>query len=292
MGNIESHMDEPYLRNFFGDGEGFSAIRLMKDKLTGVPAGYAFVDFPSNHQAKQFLEKYNNRPMPGSKGVFRLNWAQYSSTRSTGGPEYSLFVGDIAGDVTEDMILKAFKMKFPSCTSMKIMTDPNSGYSKGYGFIKFSNSTEADLAAEDMQGVYIGSKPIRISKASYAATKNKPMEEMLQHDQQHHHQHHQQHHASSNNDWSQYYSQQQQPAYTPYNFAMDPQALAAYQQHQNTYSLFTSENQYPNSSDNNFFVKSHDIQSDNRNFVNARVNTLSSELSTTSWAQAQVRGLK
>jgi len=303
MGNIETHMDEPYLRNFFGE-EGYSAIRLMRDKQTGVPAGYAFVDFPSHHQAKQFLEKYNGRPMPGSKGAFRLNWAQYSTSRSTAGPEYSLFVGDIASEVTEDIILKAFRVKFPSCTSMKIVMDPTSGYSKGYGFIKFSNQAEADLAAEDMQGVYIGSKPIRISKAAYSAAKNKPMEEMTQplnrqQHQQHYQNHnqnlHQQHHpnSSTNVNWNQYPTQQQQPqeVYNP-NYAMDPQAMAAYQQHQNAYSLFTVENQYPGTTDINFFVKAHDIQSDNRNFVNARVNTFNSELSSSSWAQVQMRGLK
>jgi len=291
MGIIESYMDESYLRNFFGD-DGYSAIRIMKDKQTGVPAGYAFVDFPSNQLAKQFLEKYNNRPMPGGKSYFRLNWAQYSSSRPTAGPEYSLFVGEIGSDVTEDMILRAFKLKFPSCTSMKIVSDPNSSnHAKGYGFIKFSNQGECDIAAVEMQGVYIGSRPIRISKATHA-NKNKTMDEpslsntQTQTQLQSHTQQHNTYNIpySTNMGWNDY-------TYGTTNFGnmMDPQSFT---QHQNTYSLFTVENQYPNTTDINFFVKAHDTQTDNRNFVTTRANTLSSELSSGSWVHVQNRGLK
>jgi RNA recognition motif-containing protein len=229
--------------------------------------------------------------MPGSSVPFRLNWAQYSNnnTNKPAGPEFSLFVGDIAFDVTEDMVVAAFKAKFPSCTSMKIVMDPQTGHSRGYGFVKFSNQREADLAAEDMQGVYIGSKPIRISQAAYANNKSKsPMD-----DQPSNGGHHIDHTASTNIDWTQYlYKQHAYGAMNLSNPMMDPQAMAAYQQHQNSYSLLTVENQYPPSSDINFFVRSHDIQTDNRNFVNARVNTLISELSSGSLAHVQSRGLK
>jgi RNA recognition motif-containing protein len=292
MGNIESYMDESYLRNYFGD-EGFSQIKLIRDKQTGALAGYAFLEFPTYQLAKQFLEKYLNRPMPGSSVPFRLNWAQYSNNANkAAGPEYSLFVGDISFEVTEDMIVAAFKVKFPSCTSMKIMIDPQTGHSRGYGFVKFSNQREADLAAEEMQGVYIGSKPIRISKAAYANKHNNksPVEDQPQNIGGHHTANHT---ASTNVDWNQYLYKQH--AYGAMNFSnpmMDPQAMAAYQQHQNSYALFTVENQCPPSSDINFFVKSHDVQTDNRNFVNGRVNTLISELSSGSWAHVQSRGLK
>jgi nucleolar protein 4 len=44
------------------------------------------------------------------------------------------------------MLMAAFSKRYPSVTQAKIIVDPVTRQSKGYGFIKFSNSDDAQRA--------------------------------------------------------------------------------------------------------------------------------------------------
>lgn len=46
------------------------------------------------------------------------------------------------------------------------MTDPISGMSRGYGFVRFSDEGDQQRALSEMQGVYCGNRPMRISTAT------------------------------------------------------------------------------------------------------------------------------
>lgn len=64
------------------------------------------------------------------------------------------------------MLVSLFQSRFPSCKSAKIMTDPLSGMSRGYGFVRFSDESDQQRALTEMQGVYCGNRPMRISTAT------------------------------------------------------------------------------------------------------------------------------
>ena len=53
------------------------------------------------------------------------------------------------------------------------MTDPISGMSRGYGFVRFGDEAEQSRALQEMQGVYCGNRPMRISTAT-PKNSNKP----------------------------------------------------------------------------------------------------------------------
>jgi RNA recognition motif-containing protein len=46
------------------------------------------------------------------------------------------------------------------------MSDPISGLSRGYGFVRFTDESEQQRALTEMQGVYCGNRPMRISTAT------------------------------------------------------------------------------------------------------------------------------
>lgn len=83
-------------------------MKIIRNKLTGLPEGYGFIEFISHDAAERILHSYNGvQIMPGTEHPFRLNWASFSSgdKRGEAVPDHSIFVGDLAPDVT-DFILQ------------------------------------------------------------------------------------------------------------------------------------------------------------------------------------------
>ena len=159
------------------------------DTQTGSIAGYCFVEFPTVEAATKALP-LNGAMIPNSTKAFKLNWASggglvdrryvhrlthYRHSHSLlttppcsdeRGPEFSIFVGDLGPEVNEFVLVSLFQSRFPSCKSAKIMTDALSGQSRGYGFVRFSGSEDQARALVEMQGVYCGNRPMRISTAT------------------------------------------------------------------------------------------------------------------------------
>ncbi|KAF2001445.1 RNA-binding domain-containing protein [Amniculicola lignicola CBS 123094] len=84
-----------------------------------------------------------------------------------------LFIGNLAGEVTDDSLFKAFS-KYESVSKARVIRDKTTTKSKGYGFVSFANSDEYFSAYKEMQGQYIGSHPVRIDRAAaFTATAKK-----------------------------------------------------------------------------------------------------------------------
>ncbi|KAL8720605.1 MAG: hypothetical protein Q9181_007886, partial [Wetmoreana brouardii] len=64
---------------------------------------------------------------------------------------FRLFVGNLAGEVTDESLLKAFS-KFGSVQKARVVRDKRTTKSKGYGFVSFEDGDEYFRAARDMQG--------------------------------------------------------------------------------------------------------------------------------------------
>lgn len=64
-------------------GEDPQAVKLMKNKYTGEPAGYCFVNFLSDDQAIDAMHRLNGKPIPGTNPIvrFRLNSASNNVSR-------------------------------------------------------------------------------------------------------------------------------------------------------------------------------------------------------------------
>ncbi|KAI9919115.1 hypothetical protein PsorP6_011879 [Peronosclerospora sorghi] len=96
---------------------------------------------------------------------FRMNWGA-GGRRIETSDDHSIFVGDLAPDVTDELLLSTFNARFTSVRGAKVVIDPVTRMSKGFGFVRFGSKEEADQALQTMNGVFCSSRPMRVSVAT------------------------------------------------------------------------------------------------------------------------------
>ncbi|KAK9904873.1 hypothetical protein WJX75_004369 [Coccomyxa subellipsoidea] len=149
-------------------------IKIIKDKLTGLSAGYGFVQFLDHRAAEMALQSLNGRVLHGQE--LRVNWAFQKDQREDSASQFQIFVGDLASDINDKLLCEAFQSC--GCADARVMWDHNTGRSKGYGFVSFKTRGDAEKALSQMSGTMLGSRRIRCgwaqhkqenSQASFAA---------------------------------------------------------------------------------------------------------------------------
>ncbi|KAF9623498.1 hypothetical protein IFM89_003114 [Coptis chinensis] len=110
----------------------FDTLKVIRNKQTGQSESYGFIEFVSRAAAERVLQSFNGTVMPNTEQNFRLNWATLGSgeKRADDGTDYTIFVGDLASDVSDYTLQETFKTHYPSVKGAKVVTDRITGRSK------------------------------------------------------------------------------------------------------------------------------------------------------------------
>lgn len=177
----------PQIQNPFGPGQSYgpkqghggldpeteaqiaqwqSAYANPTDETTGKKGSYS-----GTHTGTATPTTAASTPLPqtdSQKTVSRAGGGQTwtDSTLLEWDPaHFRLFVGNLAGEVTDDSLLKAFA-RYPSVQKARVIREKRTQKSKGYGFVSFSDGDDYFKAAREMQGKYIGSHPVLLRRAT------------------------------------------------------------------------------------------------------------------------------
>lgn len=75
-----------------------------------------------------------------------------------------LFVGSLSWGVNDDM-LSEFFAQAGTVQSAKVITDRDTGRSKGFGFVEMSTDDEAKAAVDQLNGKELDGRAINVSEA-------------------------------------------------------------------------------------------------------------------------------
>ena len=75
-----------------------------------------------------------------------------------------LFIGGLSWDTNESGLRAAFE-RFGDIEEVKIITDRNTGRSRGFGFITFSDEAAAQTAMREMDGTELDNRNIKVNEA-------------------------------------------------------------------------------------------------------------------------------
>lgn len=158
VGRLPPDASEEELRTHF---PGCVAARIIKDKFSGISKGFGYVDFHSYEDATEAIS--SPVVIHGRQIVLDMAESLRSPEISSHSdvPTSTLFVGRIPYSLTKEELMELF----PGCTSARIISDPSTGYSKGYGFVVYPTVEEAQEALK-YNGLAIRGQRLNVNMAS------------------------------------------------------------------------------------------------------------------------------
>ena len=84
-----------------------------------------------------------------------------------------LYVGNLPWSYSDSDMQQAFA-QFGAVNSAKVMTDRDTGRSKGFGFVEMGSPAEAQAAIEGMNGQQIGGRGLVVNEARPMEPRGEP----------------------------------------------------------------------------------------------------------------------
>uniref|UniRef100_A0A8C2ZY82 Nucleolin n=1 Tax=Cyclopterus lumpus TaxID=8103 RepID=A0A8C2ZY82_CYCLU len=138
------------------------AVSIRIPQRDGRPKGFAFVEFETTEEATDALENLNNTDIDGRS--VRLEYSQNSGRdggRGNSGPTKTLFVKGLSEDTSDQTLKDAFD----GAAAARIVTDRETGSSKGFGFVDFHNEDDCKAAKEAMDDGEIDGRKVTLDYA-------------------------------------------------------------------------------------------------------------------------------
>lgn len=195
VGRLSWDTKEPQLRAAFEEFGEVTNARVITDRDTGRSRGFAFVTFANSESAERAVDEMNgvmldgreivvreaedkgprggagggNRDRAGGRGAPRRDGGRgpRRDARSQGG-SYSggntLFVGSLSWDTKEPQLRSAFE-EFGDINEARVITDRDTGRSRGFAFVTFENADSAERAVREMNGAMLDGREIVVNEA-------------------------------------------------------------------------------------------------------------------------------
>ncbi|KAL5231039.1 hypothetical protein ABZP36_029815 [Zizania latifolia] len=179
VGNLDPQVCEELLWELFVQAGPVVNVYVPKDRVTNLHQGYGFVEFRSEEDADYAIKILNMIKLYGKP--VRVNKASQDKKSLDVGA--NLFIGNLDADVDEKLMYDTFSAFGVIVTNPKIMRDPETGNSRGFGFVSYDSFESSDQAIEAMNNQHLCNRPITVSYAYKKDTKGErhgtPAERLL-----------------------------------------------------------------------------------------------------------------
>nr|XP_021411010.1 probable RNA-binding protein 23 [Lonchura striata domestica] len=159
------------LEDFFSAVGKVRDVRIISDRNSRRSKGIAYVEF-CEIQSVPLAIGLTGQRLLGVPIIVQASQAEKNRLaamaaplqKGSGGP-LRLYVGSLHCNITKEMLRGIFE-PFGKIESIVLMRDPETGQSKGYGFITFSEAECARRALEQLNGFELAGRPMRLGTLS------------------------------------------------------------------------------------------------------------------------------
>lgn len=166
-GNLDTGVTEQVLWELMLQAGPVIHVHVPRDRISNETQGFGFVEFRSEEDADYAIKIMNMVKMFGKP--IRVNKASQDKKSQDVGA--NLFIGNLDEQVDEKILYDTFSAFGVVCQTPKIMRDPDTGNSRGFGFIGYDSFEAADAAIEAMNGQFLANRQINVTYAYKKDTK-------------------------------------------------------------------------------------------------------------------------
>lgn len=162
-------MTQDDIRSLFASIGELESCKLIRDKATGQSLGYGFVNYKGQTDAQKAINSLNGLRLQNK--TIKVSLARPSSESIKGA---NLYISGLPKNMTQ-LDLENLFSKCGNIITSRILCDPQTGISKGVGFIRFDQRCEAERAIKQLNGTIpdAATEPITVKFAnSPSSTKN------------------------------------------------------------------------------------------------------------------------
>lgn len=76
----------------------------------------------------------------------------------------NIYVGNLSYQMTEDELREAFAA-YGDVSEVKVLSDRETGRSRGFGFVEMPNQSEGEAAIAELNGKDVGGRALRVNEA-------------------------------------------------------------------------------------------------------------------------------
>ncbi|XP_074838426.1 LOW QUALITY PROTEIN: putative RNA-binding protein 23 [Carettochelys insculpta] len=159
------------LEDFFSAVGKVRDVRIISDRNSRRSKGIAYVEFCEIQSVPLAIGLTGQRLLgvpiivQASQAEKNRLAAMASSLQKGGGGPMRLYVGSLHCNITKEMLRGIFE-PFGKIDSIVLMRDPDTGQSKGYGFLTFAEAECARRALEQLNGFELAGRPMRLGQVT------------------------------------------------------------------------------------------------------------------------------
>ncbi|KAI1791490.1 hypothetical protein LXA43DRAFT_417930 [Ganoderma leucocontextum] len=161
LGNLDERCSDALVWELMLQAGPVVNVHLPKDRISMAHQGYGFCEFLTEEDAEYACKIMNQIKLWGKP--IRVNKASSDKKQLDVGA--NLFIGNLDENVDERLLYDTFSAFGTMATTAKIARDPQSGKSKGYGFVSYTDFESSDAAIESMNGQFLMNKAITVQYA-------------------------------------------------------------------------------------------------------------------------------
>eukprot|EP00112_Aurelia_sp_Birch-Aquarium-sp1_P014858 Seg3239.2 transcript_id=Seg3239.2/GoldUCD/mRNA.D3Y31 product="ELAV-like protein 2" protein_id=Seg3239.2/GoldUCD/D3Y31 len=138
---LPQEMTEEELRTLFSSIGPLESCKLIKNKMTRVSLGYAFVNYVNSNDAKRAIDTLGGMKL--TTKTIKVSYARPSSNEIKNA---NLYISGLPLSCTKENLSRIFG-RFGDIITCKVLED-DSGGSKGVGFVRFDKRRQAEAAID------------------------------------------------------------------------------------------------------------------------------------------------